>query len=47
MPELPEVETTRRDTEPHVCGQKIKMVILRETRLRWPISAEVCALQGR
>ena len=45
MPELPEVETTRRGIEPHVCGQKIKKVILRETRLRWPISAEVVLLR--
>ena len=47
MPELPEVETTRRGIEPHVCGQSIERVILRETRLRWPISAEVSGLQGR
>jgi formamidopyrimidine-DNA glycosylase len=47
MPELPKVETTRRGIEPHICGQKIKKVILRKTRLRWPISAEVYALQGR
>jgi formamidopyrimidine-DNA glycosylase len=47
MPELPEVETTRRGIEPHVCDQLIEKVILRETRLRWPISAEVSDLQGR
>lgn len=47
MPELPEVETTRRGIEPHVCEQRIEKVILRETRLRWPISAEVAGLQGR
>jgi formamidopyrimidine-DNA glycosylase len=47
MPELPEVETTRRGIEPHVCDQLIEKVILRETRLRWPISAEVSSLQGR
>ena len=47
MPELPEVETTRRGIEPHVCGQFIEKVVLRETRLRWPISAEVSDLQGR
>ena len=47
MPELPEVETTRRGIEPHVCDQLIEKVILRETRLRWPISAEVAGLQGR
>jgi formamidopyrimidine-DNA glycosylase len=47
MPELPEVETTRRGIEPHVCDQHIEKVILRETRLRWPISTEVSGLQGR
>jgi len=47
MPELPEVETTRRGIEPHVCDQHIDAVILRETRLRWPISDEVAGLQGR
>ncbi len=47
MPELPEVETTRRGIEPHVRGQGIERVILRDTRLRWPISAEVANLQGR
>jgi len=47
MPELPEVETTRRGIEPHVCDQLIEKVILRETRLRWPISEEVSGLQGR
>ncbi len=47
MPELPEVETTRRGIEPHVTGEIINRVILRETRLRWPISAEVAGLRGR
>lgn len=47
MPELPEVETTRRGIEPHVRNQQIEQVILRETRLRWPISAEVSGLRGR
>ena len=47
MPELPEVETTRRGIEPYVDGQIIERVIIRETRLRWPISTEVAGLQGR
>ncbi len=47
MPELPEVETTRRGIEAHVTGETIERVILRETRLRWPISAEVAGLTGR
>ena len=38
MPELPEVETTRRGIEPHLKGQTVKGVIIRQARLRWPIT---------
>ncbi len=41
MPELPEVETTRRGIAPHVCGQTIENVILRTDKLRFPIPANV------
>lgn len=37
VPELPEVETTRRGIEPHVVGQKVVSVDVREHRLRWPV----------
>ncbi len=37
MPELPEVETTRRGIEPHIEGQIIKAVIVRQPRLRWAV----------
>jgi formamidopyrimidine-DNA glycosylase len=37
MPELPEVETSRRGIEPHILGQRIDNVIVRERRLRWPV----------
>lgn len=47
MPELPEVETTRRGIRNHLSGQRIEKVILRETRLRWPISRQVSKLAGR
>ncbi len=47
MPELPEVETTRRGIEPHLLGQRLDRVILRETRLRWPVSEQVAGLAGR
>ena len=47
MPELPEVETTRRGIEPHLRAQRIERIILREKRLRWPISSQVAHLQGR
>ena len=41
MPELPEVETTRRGLEPHLLGRRVHGVILRRPDLRWPIPAEV------
>lgn len=47
MPELPEVETTRRGIAPHILDQRITGVILRERRLRWPISREVAQLRDR
>ena len=37
MPELPEVETTRRGIAPHIQGQQIKEVIVRKHQLRWPV----------
>jgi len=39
MPELPEVETTRRGVEPHLFNHTIQDVIVREHRLRWPVPA--------
>lgn len=41
MPELPEVETTRRGLAPHVEGRRVAGVVLRRPDLRWPIPAEV------
>jgi formamidopyrimidine-DNA glycosylase len=38
MPELPEVETTRRGLAPHVVGRTIERVEVREPRLRWPVA---------
>jgi formamidopyrimidine-DNA glycosylase len=37
MPELPEVETTRRGIAPYIEGQTIKQVIIRQPKLRWPV----------
>lgn len=37
MPELPEVETTRRGVEPHILKQRIRDVIVRQPQLRWPV----------
>ena len=41
MPELPEVETTRRGLAPHVEGHIVTGVTLRRPDLRWPIPAEI------
>lgn len=37
VPELPEVETTRRALEPLLVGQSIADLEVREPRLRWPV----------
>ncbi len=37
MPELPEVETTRQGIEPHIKGQTVRKVIVRNGKLRWPV----------
>lgn len=41
MPELPEVETTRQGIEPCIVGKKILQVLVREPRLRWPVTLEL------
>jgi formamidopyrimidine-DNA glycosylase len=48
MPELPEVETTRRGVEPHCLGRVVTGVIVRESRLRWPVPNRLAlALSGQ
>ena len=41
MPELPEVETSRRGIAPWVEGQTVANVIVRDRRLRWPVPMEI------
>lgn len=41
MPELPEVETTRRGIAPLLQGHRIERVTLRRPDLRWPIPAAI------
>lgn len=38
MPELPEVETTRRGITPHITGQHLVKLIIRQPQLRWLIT---------
>lgn len=48
MPELPEVETTRRGLLPKLAGKMLKQVIVRDARLRWPVPDDLNAqLSGR
>jgi formamidopyrimidine-DNA glycosylase len=41
VPELPEVETTRRGLAPYMEGQRVDAVIVRNRDLRWPVSREL------
>lgn len=41
MPELPEVETTRRGVLPHIKGKRVRDVLIRHHQLRWPIDAQL------
>ncbi|MEA3117018.1 MAG: formamidopyrimidine-DNA glycosylase [Paraburkholderia sp.] len=41
MPELPEVEVTRRGIEPHVRGRRVERVDVRCSALRWPVPPEL------
>jgi DNA-formamidopyrimidine glycosylase/squalene synthase HpnD len=47
MPELPEVETTLRGITPHLLRHRIREVIVRDRRLRWPVSADLHSLEGQ
>ena len=48
MPELPEVETTRRGIAPHVVGRHIARLTVYDPRLRWPVPDDVPAkVEGR
>jgi formamidopyrimidine-DNA glycosylase len=41
MPELPEVETTRRGLLPHLVGRRIRDVVVRNGNLRWPVPRDL------
>lgn len=48
MPELPEVETTRRGIEPHLLGQRITHASVFDPRLRWRVRDDLASwLEGR
>jgi len=45
MPELPEVETTCQGIRPVIINQKIKQIIVRQAKLRWPVTPVVKKLK--
>lgn len=47
MPELPEVETTRRGVDPYVTGARVTEVIVRRADLRQPVSRDMEEVTGR
>lgn len=44
MPELPEVETTRRGIQPHISGRTVRQLLVRQPRLRWPVPDDLPGL---
>lgn len=48
MPELPEVETTRRGLAPHIEGSEVAKITVRQPSLRWPVPCDLAAkLEGK
>lgn len=47
MPELPEVETTRRGIAPHLINHTVREIEIRDRRLRWPIEDNVLELRDQ
>lgn len=47
MPELPEVETSRRGIEPWMVGYTILWIEVRNVHLRWPVTNEIISLRNR
>ena len=46
MPELPEVETTRKGIAPHIEQQIIQRVVVRNPKLRWPVPDNIIDYHG-
>ncbi len=44
MPELPEVEVTRRGIAPHIEGRPLQRTIVRNASLRWPVAPNLDVL---
>lgn len=46
MPELPEVETTRKGILPYIDKQRVLKVIVRQPKLRWLVPSEIFEMEG-
>ena len=46
MPELPEVEVCRRGISPHILNQKVADVVVRNSKMRWPITDTIDEIIG-
>ncbi len=46
MPELPEVETTRKGILPYIDQQTVTKVIVRQPKLRWQVPEEIHDMEG-
>jgi formamidopyrimidine-DNA glycosylase len=44
MPELPEVETTRRGVAPYLQDHSVRALVVRQPRLRWPVPPDLAGL---
>ncbi|SEL50639.1 DNA-(apurinic or apyrimidinic site) lyase [Colwellia chukchiensis] len=47
MPELPEVEVCRLGITPHIIQQQVSHVLVRNSKLRWPIPEQVQSIVGQ
>ncbi|WP_036818771.1 DNA-formamidopyrimidine glycosylase family protein, partial [Photobacterium sanctipauli] len=47
MPELPEVEVSRMGISPHVIGQTVDKIVVRNPKLRWPVPDDIAQIEGQ
>lgn len=47
MPELPEIETSRRGIEPYLVEHRIVKTMVRQPKLRWPVSDQIIGLENQ
>ena len=47
MPELPEVETTRKGISPYIDQQIVTTVNVRQPQMRWPVPDEIHGMEGQ